>query len=262
MPKAKAYINKALSLEPLIAEAYVSLGAIYVTYDWDSEAAGREYARAVALDPAYVTGHWWYGCWLYAVGRHQEGRPEWETALRLDPLSNAILLDVAEIEAALGRVEVALSLCRKAIAIQPSFSVPYRCEANMLDLLGQRPEAKVALEKAVGLSPENPAVLAELAALRMREGRRAEAQDILRRVLSMSQTRYVPAFVIAKMFFILGDERTAVEWLERAREERSPRLGWYIGDLAKTNVFDYASKTDARFTQLIAKVLSDRRRVM
>jgi tetratricopeptide (TPR) repeat protein len=199
---------------------------------------------------------------LYAVGRHQEGRPEWETALRLDPLSTAILLDVAEIEVALGRTEIGLSLCRKAITIQPSFSLPYRCEANMLDTLGLRPEAKAALEKAVSLSPEYPAVLADLGALRMRERRRAEAQAILRQVLSMSRTRYVPAFVIAKLHFILGDERSAIEWLERAREERSPRLGWYIGELAKANLFDYGSRTDDRFTQLVVKVLSDRQRVM
>ena len=64
MPKAKEFVAKALSLDPTMAEAYVSRGAIAETYDWHPAATERDYAKAIELDPAYITAHWWYAAWL------------------------------------------------------------------------------------------------------------------------------------------------------------------------------------------------------
>jgi TolB-like protein len=259
MPKAKEYVNRALSLEPLLAEAYVSLGAVYLSYDWDPQAAGREYARAVALDPGYITGHWWYACWLEASGREMEARQEFDRALKLDPLSVPVLIDAGLWHGASERFDLALSLCRKAMEIDPLQSLAYRCLGNTLEALGRTQEASVSFTKAVDLAPDYPAALADLAGVRVREGRRAEAQQILNRLLSMQHTRYVPAFVIARTYFHLGDQPAAMSWLRRAREERSPRFGWYVVAQGKHRVYDYVSRNDPVFTDLIVKVLAEQK---
>jgi tetratricopeptide (TPR) repeat protein len=260
MPKAKDFVNRALALDPALAEAYVSLGAIYETYDWDPGATERAYARAVALDPAYITGHWWYASWLESAGRAAEASQEWERALKLDPLSVPVLIDAAAWHyEAHNQHETALSLCRKAIDIDATNSLAYRYQANVLESLGRRQEAIAALERAVALAPDYPAALSDMVEMRVREGRTAEAQQILDRIRSLAQTRYVPAFVIARIYFALGDQQRALDWLVTARKERSPRLGWYVIADGKYRVFDYGSRVDPQFAVLVRRVLSDRR---
>jgi serine/threonine protein kinase/tetratricopeptide (TPR) repeat protein len=260
MPKAKEYANKALSLDPALAEAYVSLGAIYETYDWDPRETERAYAQAVALNPAYITGHWWYASWLDAAGRAAEATREWERALALDPRSVPVLIDSAKWHGEVhGQVEAALSVYQKAIDIDPTQSLAYRYQAWALESLGRRQEAVAAFERAVALAPDYPAALSDLAEMRVRQGRTAEARQILEHVRSLAQTRYVPSFVIARIYFALGDRQQALEWLVAAREERSPRLGWYVIADGEHRTFDYGSRLDPQFVALIHRVLEDRR---
>jgi serine/threonine protein kinase/Tfp pilus assembly protein PilF len=259
MPKAKDYVNRALALDPTLAEAYVSLGAIYETYDWDPQSTERAYARAVALDPAYITGHWWYASWLDAAGRPAEANREWELALRLDPRSVPVLIDSVKLHERYNQDEAALSAYKKAIEIDPTQSLAYRYQAWALESLGRRQEAIAAFERAVALAPEYPGALADLAWMRVREGRTAEARQILDRVRSQAGTRYVPAFVIAQIYFALGDRQQALEWLLAARKERSPRLGWYVIADGNYLISSYGSRVDPQFSALIRSVLSDRR---
>jgi serine/threonine-protein kinase len=259
MPKAKEYAQKALSLDPGLAEAYVSLGAIYETYDWDPQETERAYARAVALDPSYITGHWWYASWLEAAGRTIEANREWECALQLDPRSVPVLIDSAKygLESH-GQLVAALSVYQKAIEIDPTQSLAYRYQGWALESLGRRQEATAAFERAAALVPDYPPALSDLAELRLRQGRTAEAQQILDKLLSLAKTQYVPSFVIGKIYFALGDRQQALKWLVEAREERSPRLGWYVIADAKYRSFDYGSMLDPQFVALIHRVLAHR----
>jgi serine/threonine protein kinase/Tfp pilus assembly protein PilF len=261
MPRAKEYVDKALSLDPTLAEAYVSRGAIFLTYDWDPKAAGRDYARAVELDPTYITGHWWYASWLGANGQRDEAQRHWESALKLDPLSVPVLVDASLVHyAASNKLDTAQTVLRKALDIDPTNSLAHRHEAIVLALLGKQPEADAALERAVALAPDYPAALADLAAARVRQGRTAEARQILERLQSMAATRYVPAFVMAIVYFALGDEPQTLKWLGAARDERSPRLGWFLIKDGHYHVFDYGSNLAPEFRVLVRQVLADSRK--
>ena len=52
MPKAKAAAEGALQIDDRLGEAYVSLGYISFTYDFDWTAAGKQFDQALALNPA------------------------------------------------------------------------------------------------------------------------------------------------------------------------------------------------------------------
>ena len=260
MPKAKEFVNKALALDPALAEAFVSLGAIYETYDWDPNATVRAYARAVSLDPGYITGHWWYAAWLNAAGRDAEARQEWDRALKIDPLSVPVLIDSAELSLeAKNEHEAALAQCWRAIQVDPTSSLAYRYLADILETVGKRQEALAALERAVALAPGYPAALSDFATMQVREGRIADARQILNRLLLLSKTQYVPAFVISRIYFALGDQRSALYWLRAARKERSPRIGWYLipnGKGSSGERFHYGSRDDPQFVALLRQVLS------
>jgi tetratricopeptide (TPR) repeat protein len=86
-PKAKAAAIKALELDSALGEAHNSLAFVLDGFDWDFDAAGKEFRRAIELNPGYATAHHWYAWHLSLLGRCDEAIAEMRKAENLDPLS-------------------------------------------------------------------------------------------------------------------------------------------------------------------------------
>ena len=95
MPKGRTAALKALQLDDTLAEAHTSLALIAENYDYDWQTAGKEFQRAIQLDPGYATAHQWYAEYLSWLGRFDEALAESEKARQLDPLSMIIAADHA-----------------------------------------------------------------------------------------------------------------------------------------------------------------------
>ena len=85
--QAKNAVLQALEIDPDLPEARISLAYIRQFYEWDFEAAEREYRTVLDRNPNYATGHQWYAEYLAAMGRHAEAIAEIRKALAGDPLS-------------------------------------------------------------------------------------------------------------------------------------------------------------------------------
>jgi TolB-like protein len=68
-PKAKAAAIKALELDSTLGEAHNSLAFVLDGFDWDFDAAGKEFRLAIELNPGYATAHHWYAWHLSLLGR-------------------------------------------------------------------------------------------------------------------------------------------------------------------------------------------------
>ena len=95
LPRAEEAARRALALDSTLAPAHTALAGALMTYHWDWEGAGRAFRRAMELDPRYATAHQWYGEWLAARGRTEEGVAAARRAEELDPYSMIILWNVA-----------------------------------------------------------------------------------------------------------------------------------------------------------------------
>src|SRR4029077_12919251 len=93
MQKARAAALRALELDDSLPEAHAALALIVQDYDWDWQTAGKEYRRAIELNPNYATAHHWYAEHLTWLGRFDEALRESERARQLDPLSLIIAAD-------------------------------------------------------------------------------------------------------------------------------------------------------------------------
>ncbi len=71
-PKAINAAHKALSLDPNLSTAFVSLASIKATYEWDFPGAETEYKKAMQLGPNSAEAHLSYGNYLVAMGRVDE----------------------------------------------------------------------------------------------------------------------------------------------------------------------------------------------
>ena len=80
LPKAKAAAIKALELDSALGEAHNSLAFCLDGFDWDFDAAGKEFRRAIELNPGYATAHHWYAWHLALLRRYDEAIVEMRKA--------------------------------------------------------------------------------------------------------------------------------------------------------------------------------------
>jgi TolB-like protein/Tfp pilus assembly protein PilF len=258
MPKARQYALKALGLNESLAEAHTSLGAIHLFYDWDIAAARREYQKAIALNPQYVTAHWWYAFVLLAAGQLQDARRELDQALRLDPLSVPILVDAASLYLESGDQSGALSMARKALELDPASTFARVNLGLALVAQNQLPEALVAFEEAAAADPENARALEFLAAGHARVGQPQAAEKAVARLVALSKRKYV-ACEIAAAYAAAGHSDQALTWMERAITERSPCIPWLRAGHFGGALNPFRSLADNRqYQEILAKAISNR----
>lgn len=93
--QARAAVDKALAIDPDLAEARTALGGIHSELR-EFDQADREFQRAIRSKPGYATAHHWYATqMLLEVGRVADAGREIHKARELDPLSLIINTDLA-----------------------------------------------------------------------------------------------------------------------------------------------------------------------
>lgn len=86
---AREAIQKALAIDPNMAEAYVTLG--WIDYrDWKWGELEQDARRAVELSPNLAPAHVLYSSYLLAVGRMEQAMEEAERVQALDPSSDRV----------------------------------------------------------------------------------------------------------------------------------------------------------------------------
>jgi TolB-like protein/Tfp pilus assembly protein PilF len=227
-PRAKQAIVTALKFDSTLAEAHASMGHIRLEFDHDWADAEREYRRAIALNPKYPTAHHWYGGYLSAMGRHEEALQQARTALALDPLSPIIQTWVGLRYYFAGKNEEAIREYLKALELDRDFAPAHWHLGWAYAQTGRFEESVAEAEKALALDPGNLAYLASQGHALARAGRTGEARATLARLTRASAGRYVPAYHVAAIYVALEDTSAALDWVQRAYEERSSWFG-YLG---------------------------------
>ncbi|HEU5250439.1 MAG TPA: protein kinase [Thermoanaerobaculia bacterium] len=249
-PRAKAAAQKALELDPNLAEAHASLGFARMYYDWDFAGAEREYRRAIELNRNSATAHQWYAYLLTAMERPQpEAAREIATAKSLDPLSVPIHTDQAYILYYYGDVGGALKSVRTALEMNPKFPLGHFWLVRIYTSQGKYAEAEAEIGQIGELRTWTPA-MAAAGFLYGLLGRRKEAEEILKEFADLNrQGKYASSYAIAVVDAGLGEKERALVHLEDAYRERSHWLVWLKRDPRWDSV-----RTDPRFVQLVRKV--------
>jgi eukaryotic-like serine/threonine-protein kinase len=123
LKKGSEAANKALELEPKLAEAYVSLAATK-ELEWDWNGAENLYRKAIELNPNYPTAHQWLSETLVQSGRFDEGLIESRKALELDPLATIMNVSLAANLYYARKFDESIAQCRKTIELDPDSFMP------------------------------------------------------------------------------------------------------------------------------------------
>jgi TolB-like protein/DNA-binding winged helix-turn-helix (wHTH) protein/Tfp pilus assembly protein PilF len=247
LPRAKAAATKALELDNTLSEAHTSLAFTLDGFDWDLESGGREFQRAIELNPGYATAHHWYAWHLALFARYDEAIAEMRKAQGLDPLSLIINSDLAELLMLAHLSDESIEQSHKTIEMDPDFALAHNQLAQAYLAKRMPSEAIPELKKAVELSGGSPTCTANLARAYVASGDRQRAVELMNGLKERSRPGSSHASEIATIYAALGDKDRAMLWLEKGSEER-----FNPGVLIRPG-FD-SLRSDPRFRNLLRRV--------
>ena len=220
---AKEYALKAIALDDGLAEAYASLAWVRFIHDWEWKRAGEEFRRAIELDPRYASAHQWYAFLLAALGNTGEALVEGHTAVELDNGSLSARRSLAWGYMYARRYDQARYHIDRAITMNPNAEESYRVLGMTFTLEGSDAEAERVLREAVTMPGAGTYTQSTLGYALARAGRHDEARAILTRLEAHAATGYVSPVALATILLGLGDIEPALDWMERAYDDRR---GW------------------------------------
>jgi TolB-like protein/Tfp pilus assembly protein PilF len=245
---AREAAEKALELEPELAEAHTARGKVLGWYEWKFAEGELALRRAVAANPNYAEAHWALGSLLPTTGHLKEALQEVRTAQLLDPLSPVTAYWHARYLLYTRRPKEAIEECRRALALDPDFAYGLSILGRAQLLEGKGDEAVGSMRSSAerGVSNSHQAYLAYVLAA---TGHAEEARAILERVADGEGPDYVRGEILAAVNGELGDVDEAFRQLERAYADRSAGLIYLHLDPLYDSI-----REDPRFSALVRKI--------
>ena len=244
-PKAEAASRKALSINESLSEAHTSLAFVTYRYHWKWPEAEEQFKKAIALNPNYATAHQWYGSFLAASGRLNEGVFEAKTAHELEPFSLTIYGDYIRSLYYAGRLDEAQREASKLVEMDPNFARAHYELGLVLEDEGKLDEAIAEFRLGLKYMPDNVTAITALGHALARAGKKAEAEKLIVRLREISKQTYVSPFQTAVIYAGLDERELALAWLEQSRQERFNWLPFIKVDPVLKNL-----RSEPRFIEL------------
>lgn len=231
LPAMRGAAEKAVTLNPDLAEGHLQLGYIAMSYELDFPKAKREIELALKLRPSLAEAHALMGFYLLRIGKDAAAaRKDLQAAEKLDPLNPWYPRWEAYAAIAQGNEADAMQLAQRVNRIDPMFA--YNGDAvAMVDAAFGHWQACVDryTQQHAKLSTSSP----QLAICQAHTGETAQARATLQALLADAQHRYVDRTYIAAIDAALGDKDGAMAQLEQAYRDRSAHMNslwlnpWY-----------------------------------
>lgn len=207
-----------------LAEAQTCSGFVNLFLNWDWPTAETAFRNATDLDANYPLAHRMVGVVLSHLGRHEEAMRAMRRARELDPLyaMHHALSTMVAFHA--GDYETAMDFGRQATVVDPEFWIGYFQLAQVYEQLGKTELALEALGSAGRLSGGNSKVVGLRGYLFARNGKPAEAREVLRTLQAIGRERYVPPCASALIHAGLDETDAAFQRLDEAFESRDVHL--------------------------------------
>ena len=248
-PRARDAIQRALAIDPGLAEAHTSLAYGTMLYEWDWASAEASFRRAIELNPSYAPAHHWYADFLAGRGRLEESLREMTRAHELDPLSPIVGAETAWVLALLRRGDEAIAHIDELLRADPGFAHAHVVRGLVLQSIGDHRSAIAAHRTALETGGHYAFSFAALIYAHAASGERGEARRLLASLEERARREHVPAFAFALAHTGLGDLEQAFAWLERGIEDKDELLAENFLD----PLFD-PLRADQRYERVLAQL--------
>jgi serine/threonine protein kinase/tetratricopeptide (TPR) repeat protein len=250
VPPARQAVDKALELDPTLADAHRLRALIAMNHDWDRREAEDGLARALQLGPGSAAAHFW-NAWRLALleRRHDQALVQLEEAERLDPLDLQLKTQIGYVHSFHHDLDRAIDQFEKVLALEPSSAFAHYALGDAFTQRRQYDRAFREFEKAIELGGRSANHIGVLGYAYGLSGNRDKAVALLQELTARASEGYVSAMWIALVHLGLSDLDSLFEWLDRAFDERDGSLILITAAVE----FD-AVREDPRFKSLLGRM--------
>ena len=232
-PKAKNAAIKAVALNRNLVEAQTALAYYETVYEWNWEKAAISFQKALNINRGYATANHWYAEYLMAIGQVDQAIKRSRQAQKHDPLDLIIntLLGMAYYFSR--KFKESISEGEKTLSMAQDFTPVYSWLGMAYEQAGKYDDAVAILMKGKTKTSGKSAKLnALLAHAQAKSGNIAAAHLELDELNIRVKRSYISAYNFARIYLALGQEEEALNWLDKAFEERATWLTWIKVDPA------------------------------
>ncbi len=242
-PKAREAVERALALDPNLAEAHAAMGRIKMSYDWDWAGADAAYQRALALEPgnAWVVRH--AADLAATLGRFDEAIAQDRRTVELDPLSPTNYIFLGRHACDAGRLDEAIAAYKKGLELNPDSPGVHAYLGVLFLVQGHPQQALTEMEQ----DPDVPWRLYGRSLVYHVVGRNQQSDAALAEYIAKDSAE--AAYQIAEIYAFRGEADRAFQWLERAYAQRDGGLTWIKGDPLLKNL-----ERDPRWAAFLKKM--------
>ncbi len=255
IPPAKAYeeakqaAQKSLDLDPLLPEGHLSLGAVFLYFDYNWIKGEAAIKRALELNPRFALGSCWYCGFLTLAGRYDEGAVAIQKALELDPLSPLFSSFAGFNLIGMQHYDQALKELYKALEIDPQFLLAHWYSGMAYMNKGVYDQAIESFTRSVEISQGSTFFGSYLAMAHGLSGNTERANELIAKMKKSSETEYVAPFHLARAYLGTKQYDQVFLELEKAYEDRNVLA--YLPQAPEFNPI----RSDPRFVSILSKIV-------
>ena len=244
--KEKEFAQKALELDPELAEAHMSLALTLVAdYDWRNGL--KEFDRALELNPNLAFAYELQAWTVNGLGRFDEAIAKTRKAVELDPLNPFFQMSLSFYQYWARQYDDAIVQARKTLEMDPNSAISHVLLGLSFLKKGDTAGAIAELEKSKAPDPGAwyQGFLGYAYAI---SGDRAKAEEALRELEELAKRQYVSPTAFATIYLGLGQKEKCLDWLEKAYEQQDSAC-WY---LKIDQIYD-SVRNEPRFQAILKK---------
>jgi len=220
-PQIIENLNKALALDPDLAEAHYLNAMIAYLVDWDWEKSEKEFLRALAINPNDALSRGFYAQLLLILHRKDEALAQNELALSLDPLNPMVKLNNIGILLQAGEFQASLSLAEEAVADDPdNFNLNQMIEIDAYRLK-QYDKVLRAVRHILPFPLEEEAYR-DIERTYHESGIAAAYRKIVGRLEKYAESQPVGFWDMAFRYLVADRPDKAMDWVEKGFEMHDP----------------------------------------
>ncbi len=222
-PKIYENLNKAMELDPDLAEVHYLSAMIAHLVEWNWEKSEKEFLKALAINPSNALSRMLYSQLLLILQRNDEALAQRELAVSLDPLNPATKLLYAGTLAQAGDFKAALPVAEELVA-----AVPEDMNANfMIEIAAYRLKEYDKVIRSVKYTL--PFLVEEdiydgIVRIYNESGIVAAYEEIMKHLEKYIEYNPISAMDIAMRYIMANQPDKAMDWIEKGFELHDPQI--------------------------------------